>query len=324
MENLHPIPSNNEELNQLIAQTGLALDKYFHIKLSERRSEKLRDFVCESLGFTNGGYQQLQAFWLSKTDEFIDNKSHVHLSLSGNGILFDGLFSESILSDLDTLNLIASYFGSKRQSGVNGRELSVDVKTEQINVIPKEYPIKLSGEIVGYTNTPTNAMILKGMMLSAQCRSPRSLRSKQPNPSHYFLLLRSSKLNSNFDAGLHVEYLSISVSSKFNSQKELISQTLILFTADYGLIFIPYVPETRCYSLFDMEFDYVAACSGPIDADDDGMLVQLGGNEPIACHRVEVNGDLVWCNLRKNGDWSPVLATTLKPDMPGFSIRKES
>lgn len=334
MNHLHTIPSNNTELDHLVAQTKVALDKYFHIKLSDRRSEKLRDFVCESLGFTHGGYQQLQAFWLSNTAEFIDSKFHVHLSLHGNNILFDGLFSESIISDLRTLNLIASYFGSKQQSGVNGSSLSVDVKTEQICAISKEYPIKLNGEIVGYTNSTTNEMVLKGLMLSAQSTSSFALKSKDNTDSaHSFLLLKSSKSNShsaiygsdeNLDAGLHIQYLHMGVSSKFNSQEELVSQNLVLWTTDYGLVLIPYVPETRCYSLFGMEFDYVAACSSAIASiDDNGMSFSFGGEKPIKCHRVGINGDLIWCSLRTEGEWSPALVTTLKPGRSDFRIQKD-
>lgn len=57
------VPKNDNELNSVIASFNAAYDKYFDAGVSSKRSDKLRDCICEGLGFTNGGYQELQASW---------------------------------------------------------------------------------------------------------------------------------------------------------------------------------------------------------------------------------------------------------------------
>lgn len=66
--NENRIPKNDLELNQCVQAMNRAYGKYFNLEVGENRSNKLRDCYCESIGFTNGAYQQLQAYWKANSD----------------------------------------------------------------------------------------------------------------------------------------------------------------------------------------------------------------------------------------------------------------
>jgi hypothetical protein len=59
-------PQNDHQLNIITASFNAAYNKYFDAGISEKRSNKLRDCICEGLGFTNGAYQELQAYWAAQ------------------------------------------------------------------------------------------------------------------------------------------------------------------------------------------------------------------------------------------------------------------
>lgn len=72
---LQRLPQNDEELNEFIASMNRAYGKYFDHFIGSNRSLKLRDCICEGLGFTNGGYQQLKAHWQAMVSyDFTDPK----------------------------------------------------------------------------------------------------------------------------------------------------------------------------------------------------------------------------------------------------------
>ena len=56
------MPKNDEELNAYIASINSAYGQGLDFHVGPKRSEKLRDVICNHLGFPNG-YQQLQGYW---------------------------------------------------------------------------------------------------------------------------------------------------------------------------------------------------------------------------------------------------------------------
>ncbi|MGD1524141.1 hypothetical protein [Vibrio owensii] len=58
------LPRNDAELNELIHYHMQFTSKYYSIAPTGEKSDRFRDYICESLlGMTNGGYQQLQSIW---------------------------------------------------------------------------------------------------------------------------------------------------------------------------------------------------------------------------------------------------------------------
>jgi hypothetical protein len=83
-----PIPQNDEQLNQLSQQLNHSYTHSFDFPISEKRSNKLRDCTCRLLGFHNGGYQQLQAYWRAEHQYDFSNP-FISSGLSSS-LLFDG------------------------------------------------------------------------------------------------------------------------------------------------------------------------------------------------------------------------------------------
>lgn len=81
IQNLVQIPQNDQQLNLLVNAMNKAYGKYFNFETGAKKSNNLRDCYCESIGFTNGAYRQLQAYWSASTAyDFSDlNKNSVAL-----------------------------------------------------------------------------------------------------------------------------------------------------------------------------------------------------------------------------------------------------
>lgn len=258
-------PANDAELNHLIAQTQQSLGKYFNLNISERRSEKLRDFVCESLGFTNGGYQQLKATWANKSFAVTPSAQEFEyrLSLLGSYSYYrrDALVSDILARAFEKFNDVARCLGSEHQSQSHDPLYSVRLAAgcETESLAKKAlHAVWLYDTVVGYTTSKEDAALFGGVIMAA-C-SDFSAYMGVDKPAGYapqYLLLRMSGETS----GLHIQFDQITVKSTFDAERKLLSQTLCVHNAKYGALEIEFNPKTRCYRFNDIEFDFMIAYS---------------------------------------------------------------
>lgn len=287
-------PKNDAELNALIAQSKSALAKYFHLTPSDRRSEKLRDFICESLGFTHGGYQQLQAVWAnasaaSAVPAYSFDGMAWRVSLEGSQYRCDGFFSGEVADSLAVLNRVAACLGNEAQDATLS-VLITGVVNDPSTVINEAYhpcPIWLHDTVVGYAASPENAATLGGLLQAAHTDFRADFKgSVQKRSSAPYVLLRASSQ----DSGLHIAFTSLSVVNTFNNRGELVEQGLLLQTERYGEIKIAFIPSSRCYRFNGIDFDFAIAY---FDGADQQGLVALPDGTQVHSRRCEFDGEYV-------------------------------
>lgn len=174
------IPKNDAQLNELISNLNNAYGAYFDFKISDKRSNKLRDCICEGLGFKNGAYQQLQKYWESHmTYRWSDKNFIVGLKSSLEEGRFIGVFAPSFLSKslIEKIN-IQYPAGDKNLLGEDDAEGvtqswsidTLDSNDEKNMNDHKEftgfYPVFYSNLLVGHTFEPKYASLLNAIFCS--------------------------------------------------------------------------------------------------------------------------------------------------------------
>lgn len=94
------IPQNDHQLTTVINSFNAAYDKYFDAGVSKKRSDKLRDCICEGLGFTNGAYQELQAYWAAQFAFDFSNPDNIIALVSERTGGYQSIFSKAIATSI--------------------------------------------------------------------------------------------------------------------------------------------------------------------------------------------------------------------------------
>lgn len=181
------LPKNDSELNGLIQSINSAYGKYFDFSVSDKRSNKLRDCICEGLGFKNGGYQQLKDHWEALSHYDFTSTGFVSpLNAPSNGALESVAFIAKPMSN-EILNFLNTYF----VIGADGQLLNSDDQSEwirsykagsgwsigesrELNVFEfsciqqQKFPLYYGELVVGYAKNEIFAVFLNSVLLSAK------------------------------------------------------------------------------------------------------------------------------------------------------------
>lgn len=183
------LPQNDNELNTLIAQMNASYGRYFSLEVSESRSNKLRDCICEGLGFTNGAYQQLQKYWETKTEQFAVYTRYVN---SVSYQFFDALYmsgirdpnsSESVVASISSVVMVSQALRSKvldtlatlsrtsEKVHKNERGWSYDdyqgLASSYVAYADMKYPIYVGAIVIGFAKTADYAVLVGGAIHGA-------------------------------------------------------------------------------------------------------------------------------------------------------------
>lgn len=228
------IPTNDAELNALIAQQKVAMQKYFGLNLS-KQPNKLRDCVCEGLGYTNGGYQQLKAEWLAREENPLKDMVEMGFAapqeLEWNFYVSKGINQPVVR---EKIKAVLACLGSEEHA-INRCEL-LSVQAERWGEERTHYsvPVLICRRIVGYAKTNADAAFLSGVLLEALNLLGAPLFKEVPGDIYPQLLLRQSSM----DHGLLLDFNRITVVNKGDDWE------LLVETPHYGTLTIDFEPKT--------------------------------------------------------------------------------
>lgn len=277
------IPTNDAELNILIAQQKAAMQKYFGLNLS-KQPNKLRDCVCESLGYTNGGYQQLQSEWHARTENLSSDMLTMAF-VAPQDVEWNFYVSKEIAtpSTLEKVQEVLACLGSESHP-INQCKLLM-MQAERINEdrTPYSVPVWVYDRIVGYAKTNADAALLAGVLLAARndLGAPIVLDGAQ-NALKPQLLLRRSSMRT----GLLLEFERVTVANKGDDWQ------LLVEAPHYGVLTIDFEPkndlrdEVCWFNGLPCDFMIVYATANG------SLLTGLtgGSNEPYVFSRCELIG----------------------------------
>lgn len=242
-------PRNNEELNTLINGMNRAYGKYFGMEVSSSRSQKLRDCICEGIGFTHGAYQQLQAHWESLCEAAsCDSRAQIVISTKKSGLLRERIayLNPALLPEQTWAEFsfaVGSVFGSLLIAAPEMTVLTTAQRTD--------YPVMLCGQPVGFAETHEDAQLFAGLLIGMMYdHSVPSLSAQlggQWKADSYIRLRQSSE-----DLGVCVPF----------TEAVFTGNAVVLKTPQNEDVTIPYDAEMDVHLFGGLSFDFLIAYNG--------------------------------------------------------------
>jgi hypothetical protein len=289
IQNLVKIPQNDQELNLLTNAMNKAYSKYFNFETGVKKSNNLRDCYCESIGFTNGAYRQLQAYWSASTaydfTDLVDNSFAMLSDIDGG---YSSVFAQPIATQL--IDYLCEYFPVNDDGfldeeklysdklGLNGKmsenegidwesygwgmlisddEHQVVVSKEKEN--GKWFPLYYGNIIIGFAFYQEFAKIMNGLLISAKHDGAINLGLETYNHDW-------TKYISEVDEDKCVnpgKYLSLRMSSMESSlyipfDSVLIEDDQLILTHGTEDIILSYNKKDNMITFADMNFDFAS------------------------------------------------------------------
>jgi hypothetical protein len=305
--NHNQIPKNDQELNQCVQAMNRAYGKYFNIQMGENRSIKLRDCYCESIGFTNGAYQQLQAFWQSNQYDFSNlelAKAIIFEFYGGYNFVIAGPIASQVTDYLciNFPNDSQGFFDHERlekelesYSEVSsatweqfGWDLLLHDSVHQ-DIVKKEqsdgnwFPLFYGQIIIGFAFSRKTQILMNGILLSCfadngiDLKASRNSQNKEWNNYLDSVSLEQKPLSGKY-IGLRMSSMESSVYLPFD--EIILDGNKSIITIGKEEIEIEYKKDGNMFVFHDLEFDFLSIYHFDVDKTLNLSFgeVDLGGN----------------------------------------------
>lgn len=283
------VPQNDQQLDAVTASFNAAYGKYFDAAVSAKKSNNLRDCICEGLGFTNGAYQELQAYWDAQLGfDFANPEFMVAIvseRLGGYQCVVPKTIARGLIEFLctsfpqDSEQLCTESTlpeGELFQSGDTYEDygweiLHLDSEHQHVVELRKAsgdwFPLYYGTMIIGFVFSKEEADIMNAMLRSASWSKELSINGKNTGMRqdlavqiqwHEYTLqhLNKTKLLDGKYISLRRESMESSLLIKFDSV--VIEETKIVVVDGSQTFDLPYNKEKDVVIYNGLEFDFIS------------------------------------------------------------------
>lgn len=327
IQNLVQIPANDQELNVLVTAMNRSYKKYFNLEVGPKKSNNLRDCYCESIGFTNGAYRQLQAYWSANNNyDFSDLEKNAVALLDDTIGGYNAVISSSISHQL--IDYLCQRFPVDSNGFLSESQLHEDDfqgkyfddpdaywdaygwcilnhDQEHQAVVNKEkdnknwFPLYYGNVIIGHAFSETYALRLNGLLISAKQDKAINIHVPTINEdwnNYVSNLKETDAINPGKYLSLRMESMESSLYLPFD---ELIIEDNKVILID-GMMTLEFSLDKETSTLIledNIRFDFVSAYS-------------FGSDKPLmlAYGETDIGGNTTWSSNKREVEFIELFA----------------